>query len=188
MAFDNTSSKPEQTKAAAAEGPSNLQCEAWQMSKASNATVDDVVKRLQGDQPIDGPHKSQIDKQFGGPSGFIRQMGQDLRSQYHLPGNAPPEQLYHKMAADAVALFPTMNRADKAAGLASLQLDSASIKDEGKVFKALIDRDRREAGLPVLSLPELKANKCSAMQESEVAGHLRSYKDAVKNGITIDFN
>lgn len=183
MAFDNTSSKPEQTKVAAAEGPSNLQCEAWQMSKSSNATIDAALKRLQGDEPIDGPYKSQMDRQFGGQSGFIRQMGQDLRSQYHLPGNAPPEQVYQKMAADAVALFPTMSRVDKAAGLASLQLDSASMRDESKIFKALIDRDRREAGLPVLSLAELEANKCSAMQESELAGHLRSYKDAVKNGI-----
>lgn len=188
MALDDRITKPEQLKLASAEGPSNLQCEAWQMSKASNASVDATVKALSGDKPIEGPHKAEIDKQFGGQAGFIRQMGNDLRSQYNLPADAAPEQLYHKMAADAVALFPHMNKAEKAAGLASLQLDGTAIKDEGKVFKALIDRDRRDAGLPVLSLAELKANKCSAMKETEVAAHLTAYKEAVKNGIKLDYN
>lgn len=188
MALDDRISKPEQVKLAAAEGPSNLQCEAWSMSKASSTAIADAAKLVQGDKPIEGPHKAEIDKQFGGQAGFMRQMGQDLRSQYSLPADASSERLYHKMAADAVALFPTMTRAEQAAGLASLQLDGASIKDEGKVFKALIDRDRRDAGLSALSLPELKANGCSTMKETEVAAHLTAYKDAVKNGIKIDYN
>ncbi len=188
MALDDRTAKPEQVKLAANAEPSNLQCEAWQMSKASNAAIDAAARLVQGDKPIDGPHKAEIDKQFGGQAGFMRQMGQDLRSQYRLPADATSEQLYHKMAADAVALFPTMTRAEKAAGLASLQLDGASIKDEGKVFKALIDRDRRDAGLPVLSVPELKANKCSAMKETELAAHLNAYKEVVKNGIKLDYN
>ncbi|MBP9090327.1 hypothetical protein KBI23_04805 [bacterium] len=188
MALDDRISKPEQVKLAAAEGPSNLQCEAWPMSKASDTAIDAAAKLVHGDKAIEGPHKAEIDKQFGGQAGFMRQMGQDLRSQYSLPADASSEQLYHKMAADAVAIFPTMTKAEKAAGLASLQLDGASIKDEGKVFKALIDRDRRDADLSALSLPELKANGCSAMKETEVAAHLTAYKDAVKNGIKIDYN
>lgn len=188
MALDDRITKPEQLNLASADGPSGIQCEAWPLSKASNASVDATVKALAGDKTIEGPHKAEIDKQFGGQAGFIRQMGIDFRNQYNLPSDASPEQLYHKMAADAVALFPHMNKAEKAAGLASLQLDGTAIKDEGKVFKALIDRDRRDAGLPALSLAELKANKCSAMKETELAAHLTAYKDAVKNGIEIDYN
>jgi hypothetical protein len=188
MAFDDRITKSEQLKLASAEGPSNLQCEALPLSKASNASINDTIKALSGDIPITGPHKAEIDQQYGGRAGFVRQMVKDFRSQYSLPADAAPEQLYRKMAADAVALFPHMNRAEKAAGLASLQLDGTAIKDESKVFKALIDRDRRDAGLPALSLAELKANKCSAMKETELAAHLTAYKDVVKNGIRLDYN
>jgi hypothetical protein len=189
MAFDKGITKLEPDKPAPADGPSNLLlCEAYPLSKASNASINDTIKALSGDKPITGPHKAEIDKQYGGIAGFIRQMGNDRRSQYNLPADAAPEKLYQKMAADAVALFPRMNTTEQAAGLASLQLDGTEIKDEGKVFKALIDRDRREAGLPALSLAELRANKCSAMKETEVASHLTAYKDVVKNGIEIDYN
>lgn len=81
-----------------------------------------------------------------------------------------------------------MNRAEKAAGLASLQLDGTAIKDEGKVFKGF-DRPRSpRCWAACLLLAELKVSKCAAMKENEVAAHLTAYKDAVKNGIKIDYN
>ncbi|CAN5467044.1 hypothetical protein BH11CYA1_BH11CYA1_01270 [soil metagenome] len=187
MVFDDKITKAELPKAASSEGLANLQCEAWRMSSASDSTIN-AAARLISDTPVDGPYKHSVDKQFGGKIGYIRQASEGLRTQYDLPPDASSEQLYRKMAADVVATFPTASRSDKVHGLKSLQLDDLSIKDEKQVFKALIDRDRRQGGLPPLSMRELEANKCSAMNESELGSHLKGYKDAVKKGIPIDYN
>jgi len=180
MALDNPKKSAEKHDNANIE-PSNLQSEGWSYQAKPEHNGKDQERHGKG-------QVAEIDKIYGNQANYLIKAPLELREQYGLGLHDSSEKVYHAMAKDSIKIFPQLNAAEKKQGLESLKLTAAEMADESKIVAALVGRDRRDGGLPPLSLDQLKVNGGAAFSESERAMHKTAYARAKKDGIAIDYN
>ncbi len=180
MTFEKLGKQPEKKGADSTEaGPTALQAEGWQIKPGKSDVKQGLV------QDVD---KLDVDKLYGGKDQYLAKAPEELRHQYNLPKDASSSRVYQAMAHDSVGLFGYLTAKEKTQALADLRLTAPDMKNERKIYEALIARDRRDGGLPVMTPEQLNADGGLGIRQAEQALHKSSYDKAKKYGIAIDFN
>ncbi len=183
MTFEKLGKQPEKNAADSTDaGPSALQAEGWKIKPGNSDVKQDVEQELKQDLVQD------VDKLYGGKDQYLAKAPEDLRQQYNLPKDASSSKVYQAMAHDSVGLFGYLTAKEKTQALTDLRLTAPDMKNERKIYEALIARDRRDGGLPVMTPEQLKADGGLGIKQAEQALHKSSYDKAKKYGIAIDFN
>lgn len=131
----------------------------------------------------DGP-KLQIDVEatYGSEEQFLRVAPAELRAQLHLPTDATSEQVFRKMAKDMFRMFPEASPQLQREALSGLGLQRSDLigrmASESKVFEALVNRDKRELGLPA----------GATFLELETAMHRQFYWQMKDGTVPIDYD
>jgi hypothetical protein len=90
-----------------------------------------------------------------------------------LPANASAEEVYRQSAQSVAETFRDYSPELKAEAMRELGLSSADMRNAGKVFNAMVERDRRETGLgPSVSYKDLE----TAMRKKEYGQLVRTGK------------
>mgnify|MGYP000293313117 CR=1 FL=1 len=165
-----------------AAGPSPLQSEGWMLNRQPETKREAEAVPKQEAKP---DNVAQDDKS---KDPVVVKGARDLRNQYGLDKDASSSKVYQAMAHESVELFGSLTAKEKTEGLSSLRLTPADMKDERKIYNALIARDRRDGGLPPMTPEELKADKGVGIRQAEQALHISAHEYAKKHGIPIDYN
>jgi hypothetical protein len=118
-----------------------------------------------------------VEGTYGSEADFLKSAPGELRKQLGLKADASPEQVYHKMAHDLIAMFPKASHDLQKEALQSLGIDRSQM-NESNVYNALIRRDRQSTGTP----------DGSSLSDLERAVNRKTYKQMKDGTLPIDYD